>query len=127
MEGQLRIDKWLWAVRIFKTRSLAAENCKKGKIFINNVPAKASRIVKPGDKVVFHRSPAIFTYRVISLTGKRVAAKFTADYMEDLTPQDEKDKLLKPRLPDFGHREKGFGRPTKKERRTIDRFRNLKN
>ena len=127
MGDQLRIDKWLWAVRIFKTRSLAAENCKKGKILINNVPAKASRTINPGDKVIFHRDPAIFTYRVLALTGKRVAAKLTAGYIEDLTPQEEKDKLLKPKFPDFGYREKGFGRPTKKERRTIDRLRDLKN
>jgi len=125
MESQLRIDKWLWAVRIFKTRSLAAESCKKGKILVNNEPAKPSRLIKEGDEIKWQFKQVVFTYRVIKLTGKRVSAKLKPLYMKDLTPQIEKDKLLRPRIPNLGYRSKGEGRPTKKERRTLDRFKDL--
>lgn len=124
MDKPVRIDKWMWAVRIFKTRSLAAETCRKGRIFVNNEPAKPSRMVKPGDTIVWQRKTAVFTFRIIALTSKRVAARIASDYVEDKTPQAERDRLFMQRLPNMGYRKKGAGRPTKKERRIIDRFTN---
>ena len=122
MENQVRIDKYLWSVRIFKTRSIAAEACKKGKISLNGVPAKSSRIVNIGDLLMVYKTPVQFQYKVLMLSGKRLSASLVGDYLEDITPEEEKEKLLSPRFPRIAIREKGSGRPTKKERRTMDQF-----
>ena len=118
----IRIDKFLWAVRLYKTRSLAAEACKKGKIIINNIQVKSSRIVVRNETIIVKKLPVVYSYRVKEITGNRLAAKLVADFIEDLTPEEEKIKLKLAETPGFGHREKGTGRPTKKERRVIDKF-----
>ena len=117
----IRIDKWLWAVRIYKTRSQAAEACKKGRILIDGIPVKASRIVKLEDIVVVRKLPVIYTYKVKGLISKRVSAKVAVENYEDLTSVEELNKL---KINDdfFVKREKGTGRPTKKERRTLDKI-----
>jgi len=119
--GGIRIDKYLWAVRLFKTRSLATEACKKGKVIIQGVSVKPSRTVTRGDIITLKRMPVIYTYRVLEPLGKRVSAKLAGQYVEDLTPEEEKNKLLTATMPGaFGVRDRGMGRPTKKERRIID-------
>lgn len=122
MVSQVRVDKYLWSVRIFKTRSIAAEACKKGKVGLNGVPAKSSKIVNVGDLLTVYKAPVQFQYKILLLSGKRLSAKLVPDYLEDITPGEEKEKLQSPRYPDFGIREKGSGRPTKKERRIMDQY-----
>jgi ribosome-associated heat shock protein Hsp15 len=118
---EIRLDKFLWAVRLFKTRSAATEACKKGKVLINSVAAKPSRSVTTGDTITLRRMPVIYTYRVVAPLENRVAAKIVNQYIEDLTPEEEKIKLTAARMPGaFGIRDRGMGRPTKKERRIID-------
>lgn len=117
-----RIDKYLWAVRIYKTRSQAAEACKKGKVLIEEIPVKPSRIVKPGDVIFVKKLPVIYTYKVTALVEKRVSAKIVSDYCENLTPQAELDKLKKDHITIVFKRDRGAGRPTKRERRMIDKL-----
>jgi ribosome-associated heat shock protein Hsp15 len=120
-ENTIRIDKFLWAVRLFKTRSSASEACRKGKILIGGVPVKPSRIISPGDIISVKKMPAIFTWQVLEPVEKRLPAKMVSNHIKDLTPEEEKEKLNLARQPaSFGYREKGTGRPTKKERRIID-------
>jgi ribosome-associated heat shock protein Hsp15 len=121
-KDNIRIDKFLWAVRIFKTRSLASEACKKGRIIINNIQVKPSRIVTMNEIVLVKKLPVVFTYEVIEPVGNRVSAKLVADYIRDLTSEDEKLKLVAGNPAGIVYRTKGSGRPTKKERRTIDRM-----
>lgn len=117
---EVRIDKWLWAVRIFKTRSIAAEACKKNRVTINAVVCKSAKIIKVGDVIEVRKPPVMYRYEVVELLGKRVGAKLVENYMKDLTPEQEVVKLDMMRLDTTGFRGKGTGRPTKKERRMID-------
>jgi len=119
-ENNLRIDKWLWAVRIFKTRSQAAEACKKGKIVIDHVQVKPSRIIKIGEIVHIKKPPVTFQYKVLGLLGKRQAASIVVNYVENVTPEEEKLKLDMQKFTGFELRDRGIGRPTKRERRLID-------
>jgi ribosome-associated heat shock protein Hsp15 len=118
----VRIDKFLWSVRIFKTRSIASEACRKGRVIINDHPVKPSRTVSPNDIITVKKLPVILTYRVIEPVQNRVSAKLAGNFVEDLTPEAEKVKLENKRSDLHGFREKGLGRPTKKERRDIDRL-----
>ncbi len=117
---EVRVDKWLWAVRVFKTRSDAAEAARTGKVWVNGSAAKPSREVKVGDSVAVRRGVVTYTHRVLELVSSRQAAALVGRYMEDLTPQEELDKLSTPRETIFVARDRGMGRPTKKERREID-------
>ena len=123
-ESLVRIDKWLWAVRIFKTRNQATTACKKGKILIKNKPVKPSRIIDIDDIVVIKKLPVVYTYRVKELLEKKVAARQVNQYIENLTSDEELKKLKIRQMQNFFIREKGMGRPTKKERRTLDRLKN---
>lgn len=124
MEGKItvRIDKFLWATRIFKTRSMASEACRKGRIIINGTEAKPSRVVTEQDIIIVKKPPLSYTYRILQPAGNRVSAAAVQSLIEDLTPDGEKSKLLFRRSLVNGYREKGTGRPTKKERRTLDRL-----
>ena len=115
----VRIDKYLWAVRIFKTRALAAEACKKGKVIVDEFPAKPSRNISSGDVIKVRKMPVIYAYRVKEPIEKRVGARIVDQYMENITPEEELQKL---ELQDdfFVKRDRGAGRPTKKERRLLD-------
>ena len=124
MSQQIRIDKWLWAVRIFKTRSLAAEYCKSGKVLINGQVAKPSRAIIIGDTITVRKSPINYCYIVNGIISKRVSAKIAAENVEDITPPEEIDLLKKMQKSVFYTRDRGTGRPTKKERRQIDKLRN---
>jgi len=120
MEQSVRIDKWLWAVRAFKTRSLASEACRSGKVKISDLSVKPSRELREGEIITLSQPPVLRTLRVLSLSGNRVSAKLVSTLMEDLTPQDEYDKLKHAREADFEFRPRGLGRPTKRERREIE-------
>ena len=117
-----RIDKYLWAIRVFKTRSEAADACKSGKVKVNQAEAKPSRDVKENDLITVRKGSVFFTYRVIVPIDKRVGAALVPQYAEDLTPEQEREKLNAPFETIFMRRDRGTGRPTKKERRTLDRL-----
>lgn len=119
---EVRIDKFLWTVRIFKTRSIASEACTRGRITIRNVPVKPSRIISKGEIINVRKPPVTYTYRIIEITGNRLSPKLVGNYIEDLTPEDEKIKSELKNSGFVSYREKGTGRPTKKERRNLDRF-----
>jgi ribosome-associated heat shock protein Hsp15 len=122
MAESVRIDKWLWAVRIFKTRSLATEFCKNGRVLIGGESVKASRMVRIGDHIVVKRPPLTLTYQVTGLIEKRVSAVEAAANVTNLTPQEEIDRLHQIRESAFYSRERGSGRPTKKDRREFDKL-----
>lgn len=121
--NETRIDKFLWAARIYKTRSIATEECRKGRIFVNDVQAKPSRVISENEIITVRKPPVTYTYRVLVPAGNRVSAKLAHTLIEDLTTGEEKLKLdIRQPLPG-GYRPRGTGRPTKKERRLIDRLR----
>ena len=119
MAKTVRIDKYLWAVRLYKTRTLATEACKKGRVSMDDMPAKPSRTVSAGDVIEVRKMPVVYSYRVKDPIEKRVGAKIVDQYVEDITPQEELQKL---EMQDdfFVKRDRGAGRPTKKERRLLD-------
>lgn len=119
-EESVRIDKFLWAVRLFKTRSIAAEACKKGRVTVDNQPVKSSRQIRRNDEISIKVPPAVKTFRVLDLSEKRMAAKLVPDYIEDITPKEELDMLEMARMTQKMNRPKGTGRPTKKDRRDLD-------
>jgi ribosome-associated heat shock protein Hsp15 len=117
---EVRLDKYLWAVRIFKTRSDAADAVRNNRVLVNDAYAKPSREVKIGDRLTVKRTLVTYTYLVKDLVSNRQPAAKVAEFCIDVTPQSELDKLNKPRETIFVFRERGTGRPTKKERREID-------
>lgn len=119
---EARIDKWLWAVRIFKTRTIAAEACKKGRVMLNGVAIKPSRMVKEGDVVQVRKSPVVYSFKVLQAIEKRVGAKLVPDCMQNVTTPDQLELLEMTRLNGFVNRMRGTGRPTKKERRELEQF-----
>lgn len=119
---EARIDKWLWAVRIFKTRTIAAEACKKGRISINDVPAKPSKSVREGDIVKVRKAPVTYTFKVLQAIENRVGAKLVPEMMENQTTPDQYNILEMNRIGSFVKRAAGLGRPTKKDRRDMEDF-----
>lgn len=122
MNETQRIDKWLWCVRLFKTRTQAAEACSGGKVKLNDASVKPSRELKPGDVVSMKRGIVTWSYRVLAFPKNRVSAKEVAIYAENITPETEKVKLDDLKYIPVIKREKGSGRPTKKERRDLGKF-----
>lgn len=120
--GEVRVDKWLWAVRVFKTRSLATDACKISRVSINGQLAKPSRLVKVGDVVSVRKPPIEFSFRVLQVLNNRVGAKLVPEYMENVTPREQYEILELQRISGFVDRAKGLGRPTKKERRDLEQF-----
>jgi ribosome-associated heat shock protein Hsp15 len=118
----IRIDKFLWSVRIYKTRSIASEACRRGRITISNIQVKPSRYVLKDEIINVRKLPVIYTYRIIQPVENRVSAKLVSNYIQDLTPDEEKIKFDIRRAGFSNYREKGTGRPTKKERRNLDSF-----
>lgn len=123
--GDGRIDKWLWATRVYKTRSIAAEECKKNRVELRDQPAKPSAIVRVGDIIKVRKPPMTYTFRVKALLNSRVGAKLVDQYLENLTPESEYEILELNKLSGFVDRSRGLGRPTKKERRELDRFKGV--
>lgn len=122
MNTEARLDKWLWAARIFKTRTLAADACKNGRVTINGAQAKPSRTVKPGDEVGVRKPPVTYTFRVRQAIEKRVGARLLPDVLENITPPEQLAALELSRISGFVGRAKGTGRPTKKDRRALEEF-----
>lgn len=117
-----RIDKWLWATRIFKTRSMATDACKKGRVMVDGVCIKPSRNIKVGDTVSVRKPPVTYTFEVIGLTEARVGAKLVPQYLINKTTKDQYELLDMVKISGFVNRQKGLGRPTKKEGRELAHF-----
>ena len=122
MPADIRVDKWLWTMRLFKTRSIAAEACKEGRVFINGVALKPSHLVRVGDVIQVKRPPVIFSYKIIDITNNRVGPKLVENFMTQVTSRDQLELLEMLKLDKANARAKGLGRPTKKERRSLDEF-----
>lgn len=123
MAAEERIDKWLWAMRVFKTRTIATDACKKGRVMMGGVAVKPSRGVKPGDVIDVRKPPITYTFRVKALAPNRLGAKLVPEYLENITPQSQYDLLEMTRISGFVDRRKGLGRPTKRDSRELARFR----
>ena len=121
-ETSVRIDKWLWAVRIYKTRTAAADACKAGHVQIDSQRVKPARSIKLNEIISVHVGIITKTVKVIGILDRRVGAKLVKDYLEDQTPESEYAKLSDKSLQGVGVQEKGLGRPTKKNRRVMERF-----
>lgn len=117
-----RLDKWLWAVRLFKSRSLAADACRAGSVAVNAQPAKAARDVHAGETITVKQGLVTRTLRVLGVPKSRVGAKLVAEFCSDLTPSSEWEKARERPMQHFLAREKGSGRPTKRDRRALDRL-----
>lgn len=125
MANEVRIDKWLWAMRIFKTRTISTEECKKGRVSVgldSPVIVKPSRTIKVGDVVNVKKPPVTYSFRVKALTENRLGAKLVPEYLENITPQAQYDLLDVVRISGFVDRRKGLGRPTKRDGRELNKF-----
>ena len=120
---EVRIDKWLWAMRVFKTRSISTDACKKGRVSIGGATAKPSRTVRVGDVVDVRKPPVTYTFRGKALTESRLGARLVPEYLENITPKAQYDMLDMVRISGFVDRQKGLGRPTKREGRELAAFR----
>ncbi|NLA61938.1 MAG: RNA-binding S4 domain-containing protein, partial [Bacteroidales bacterium] len=118
----VRIDKWLWAVRVFKTRTIASEACKKGRVLIDNNSVKPSRMIRIGEVVQVKKPPVTYSFKVLDIAQKRMGAKLVAGFMENVTPPEEYEVLEMNKLSGFIDRQRGSGRPTKKDRRDLEDF-----
>jgi ribosome-associated heat shock protein Hsp15 len=119
---EVRVDKYLWAMRIYKTRSIATDACKCGRVKINGVEVKPSRMFHVGDVFTVRKGPITYTYRILQLWGNRLGAKMVPTYLEDITPKEQLEILELARFAAQSGRDKGTGRPTKKDRREIEQF-----
>jgi len=119
---EARLDKWLWAARIFKTRSIAADACKNGRITMSGVKQKASKMIKEGDIIEVRKPPITYAFKVLKAIQNRVGAKLVPEVMENVTAPDQLELLEMNRISGFVGRARGTGRPTKKERRDLDEF-----
>ncbi|HHT22986.1 MAG TPA: RNA-binding S4 domain-containing protein [Bacteroidales bacterium] len=119
---EIRIDKWLWAVRIFKSRSIATEVCKKGRVLVQDVQVKPSRMVKVGDVVQVRKNPVLFSFKILAIPKSRMNAKLVPEFMENVTTPDQLELLELGKIAAQSGRARGTGRPTKKERREMEEF-----
>ncbi len=119
---EARIDKWLWASRIFKTRSIAADACKNGRVTVGNVTVKPSRMVKVGETVSVRKPPITYSFRILKTIEQRVGAKLLSEIYENVTAPEQYELLEMTRISGFVDRARGTGRPTKKDRRSLDAF-----
>ncbi len=121
-KSEVRIDKWLWAMRIFKTRTIATDACKKGRVSMGGSVLKPSRMIKVGDVVDVRKPPVTYSFRVKALTENRLGARLVPEYLENITPQSQYDLLEMTRISGFVDRQKGLGRPTKRDSREMSKF-----
>ena len=117
-----RIDKWLWCMRVFKTRTIATDACKKSRVMMGGVTVKPSRTVKPGDVIDVRKPPITYTFRVLEIAPNRLGARLVPDYLENLTPPSQYELLEMTKISGFVDRQKGLGRPTKRDSRELSRF-----
>lgn len=122
MADTARIDKWLWAARIFKTRSIAADACKNGRVTINGTNVKPSHMIKNGETVSVKKTPITYSFKILKCIEQRVGAKFIPEIYENVTDPKQYEILEMSRISGFVDRARGTGRPTKKERRSLDAF-----
>lgn len=122
MNNEARIDKWLWAARIFKTRTIAAAACKKGQVSLKGSTVKASRMIKVGDIIDVRKPPVTYSFRVLQAIERRVGAKLISEILENVTAPEQYEILEMNKISGFINRAKGTGRPTKKDRRSLDEF-----
>lgn len=120
--NEVRIDKWMWATRIFKTRTVASEACKKNRVSVGGVSVKPSRMIKAGDVVSVRKPPVTYSFRVLDVTEKRMGAKLVPQFLENITPPEEYEILELNKISGFVNRARGLGRPTKKDRRELETF-----
>ena len=120
--SEVRIDKWLWATRVFKTRTIATDACKLGRVTIDGMNVKPSRVVKVGEKISVKKPPITFTFEVLALLNNRVGAKLVPNYLKNITTPDQYELLEMSKVSGFINRAKGTGRPTKKDRRELEDF-----
>ena len=119
---EVRVDKYLWAMRIYKTRSIATDACKCGRVKMNGVEVKPSRMFHVGDIFTVRKGPITYTYRILQLWGNRLGAKMEPEYLQDITPKEQLELLELARYAAQSGRDRGTGRPTKKDRRDIEQF-----
>lgn len=122
MPAEERIDKWLWATRVFKTRTIATEACKKGRVMVGDTPVKPSRTIHVGDIIKVRKPPVTYSFEVLALTQNRLGARLVPDYLRNVTPQSELDLLEIVKINGFIDRRKGLGRPTKRDGRRLSEF-----
>lgn len=120
--NEARIDKWLWAARIFKTRTIAAAACKKGQVSMKGAQLKPSRTIREGDVIDVRKPPITYSFRVLQAIEKRVGAKLIPEILENVTAPEQYELLEMAKISGFVGRAKGLGRPTKKDRRSLDSF-----
>lgn len=120
--AEARLDKWLWAARIYKTRSIAIDACKNGRVMINGNKLKPSHIIREGDEIQVRKPPVTYTFRVLQPIQNRVGAKLVPEVLQNITTPDQYELLEMSRISGFVNRARGTGRPTKKERRDLDQF-----
>lgn len=120
--NEVRIDKWMWATRIFKTRTIAIEACKKNRISIKGTNVKASRMIKVGDVIEVRKPPVTYSFKVLALSERRMGAKLVPEYLENVTSPEQYEILEMNRISGFVDRARGMGRPTKKDRREMEQF-----
>lgn len=120
--GEARLDKWLWSARIFKTRTIAADACKKGRVMINGVQQKPSKMIKEGEVIQVRKPPITYSFKILKTIQNRVGAKLVPEVLENVTTPDQYELLEMNRISGFVDRARGTGRPTKKERRDLDDF-----
>lgn len=121
-KGEVRVDKWLWATRVFKTRSIATDACKKGRVTIKGINVKPSHTIKIGDIIVVRKPPISYSLEVLGTIENRVGAKLVPEYLKNITPKEQYELLEMTRISGFVNRQKGLGRPTKKEGRELAKF-----
>jgi len=121
-ENEVRIDKWMWATRIFKTRTIAAEACKKGRVSVSGTTVKPSRTIKIGDIIQVRKPPVTYSFKVLALTENRMGAKLVPEFLENVTPPEQMEILELSRISGFINRSKGRGRPTKRDSRELKKF-----
>ena len=121
-ENEVRIDKWMWATRIFKTRTIAAEACKKGRVSVSGTTVKPSRTIKIGDIIQVRKPPVTYSFKVLALTENRMGAKLVPEFLENVTPPEQMEILELSRISGFINRSKGMGRPTKRDSRELKKF-----
>jgi ribosome-associated heat shock protein Hsp15 len=120
--NEVRIDKWMWATRIFKTRTVASDACKKNRVSVGDVHVKPSRMIKAGDVISVRKPPVTYSFRVLDVTEKRMGAKQVPQYLENITPPEQYEIVEMNKISGFVDRARGLGRPTKKDRRELDQF-----
>lgn len=120
--NEARIDKWLWAMRVFKTRSIATDACKKGRVMMAGVAVKPSKMIKVGDEIDVRKPPVTYRFRVLKMASNRLGAKLVPEYLENITPASQYEILEMAKISGFVDRRKGLGRPTKRESRELNRF-----